>query len=87
MLDLSALCEKLIFVCFHIRPWYKEAVSAPVDLVMVTDTSTSMAGVLKYAQAAAKQVLNTLGPNDKVSYLPCSCCMSSHFAFNFNHVS
>ena len=52
------------------RPWYVEtATPAPKDLVLVIDTSGSMEknNRMFIAREAAKTVVNTLNPNDRVS--------------------
>ena len=52
------------------RPWYVETVSPePKDVVIVVDKSGSMAnGLLDIAKEAAKTVLGTMNPKDRVSY-------------------
>ncbi len=51
------------------RPWYVEtATPEPKDVILVIDTSGSMGTTfMKIAKEAAKTVLNTMNPRDRVS--------------------
>ena len=51
------------------RPWYVEtATPEPKDVVLVIDTSGSMiTALMNVAKEAAKTVLNTMNPRDRVS--------------------
>ncbi|XP_032221259.2 VWFA and cache domain-containing protein 1 [Nematostella vectensis] len=53
------------------RPWYVEAASPqPKDVILVVDYSGSMGGSrLPIAKEAAKTVLDTLNPRDRVAFL------------------
>ena len=51
----------------RLRPWYNAAATpAPKNVIILLDSSTSMAKYLKRAKEMAKVVLGTLNPNDKV---------------------
>ncbi|MHA2105376.1 MAG: VWA domain-containing protein [Candidatus Hodarchaeales archaeon] len=54
----------------RIRPWYVGAVTGAKDVVLIFDTSGSMAGApLENTKKAAKLVTRTLGPRDRVNVL------------------
>lgn len=61
------------------RPWYVEtATPEPKDVVLVIDTSGSMTtALMNVAREAAKTVLNTMNPRDRV------CTSSTVFCFFF----
>ena len=51
----------------RLRPWYNAAATpAPKNVIILLDSSTSMAQYLKRAKEMAKVVLGTLNPDDKV---------------------
>ena len=73
---LRACLRKLYYVMRHIRyrPFYVAVASPqPKDLVVVIDTSGSMSNthhgrtLMEIAIEAASTVVDTLGPNDRVS--------------------
>ena len=60
----------------RVRPWYVEGIAPePKDIVLIIDKSGSMADIIgnktliQIAVSAAESVLNSLNPNDRVSYL------------------
>ena len=57
------------------RPWYVEtATPEPKDVVLVIDTSGSMlSALMNVAKEAAKTVLNTMNPRDRVSSSRIAC--------------
>ena len=51
----------------RLRPWYNgAAVSEPKNIIILLDSSTSMANYLRRAKEMTKIVLGTLVPKDKV---------------------
>lgn len=57
----------------YFRPYYVETVTpTPKDLVLVLDRSESMKtfNIMNLAKEAAKTVIGTLNPNDRVSNTP-----------------
>ncbi|XP_068758556.1 VWFA and cache domain-containing protein 1-like [Montipora capricornis] len=54
----------------RLRPWYNgAAVSEPKNIIILLDSSTSMANYLRRAKEMTKIVLGTLVPKDKVSVI------------------
>lgn len=55
----------------RVRPWYVAASSGPKNVIMVLDTSGSMAGLrMQLLKEAAKRVVNTLTVADRVAIVP-----------------
>ena len=68
-MSLNDCISLLSFV--HYRPWYAEAATPNLkDVVLVIDKSGSMEehGIMDLAKEAAKTVMLTLNPNDRVMY-------------------
>ena len=60
----------MVYILIRLRPAYVEtATPTPKDIVIVLDRSESMtqSGIWRLAQEAAKTVIGTLNPNDRVS--------------------
>ena len=75
----------------RVRPWYVEGIAPePKDIVLIIDKSGSMADIIgnktliQIAVSAAESVLNSLNPNDKVSYLTKKLAIKPFAKFNQN---